>query len=69
MISLGSLGYVCVAVASPALLVADIGYNVEKTLDVLREAVQVTNIRPVKYSFLLNRHLVKTIQRQRFFAG
>ncbi len=40
MISLGSLGYVRVAVASPALRVADIVYNVEKTIDVLREAVQ-----------------------------
>lgn len=40
MISFGSLGYVRVAVASPVLQVADIGYNVEKTVDVLREAVQ-----------------------------
>lgn len=40
MTSLGSLGYIRVAVASPALRVADIGYNVEKTLDVLREAVR-----------------------------
>ncbi len=40
MVSLISLGYVRVAVASPALRVADIGYNVEKTLDVLRAAAQ-----------------------------
>lgn len=40
MVSLISLGYVRVAVASPALRVADIGYNVEKTVDVLREAAR-----------------------------
>ncbi len=38
--SVGSLGYMRAAVASPALRVADIGHNVEKTVDVLRAAAQ-----------------------------